>query len=67
MTREESLPLIDYLCQQAIRPELTARLVWEKGMLTMWDNRCVQHYALNDYHGHRREMDRIIVSGDRPQ
>ena len=66
MTREESLPLIAHLCREAIRPELGYRLRWERGTLTIWDNRCVQHYALNDYHGQRRVMYRVIVAGDRP-
>ena len=66
MTREESLPLITYLCRQAVRPELTFRLRWENGTLTIWDNRCTQHFALNDYHGYRRVMHRVTVAGARP-
>ena len=67
MTREESLPLITHLCREAVRPELGFRLRWRRGTLTVWDNRCVQHYALNDYHGKRRVVHRVIVAGDRPQ
>jgi taurine dioxygenase len=63
MTREESLPLIQYLCQQAVRPENTFRLSWQTGTVTIWDNRCTQHFPINDYHGYRRVMHRIIVSG----
>ena len=66
MTREESLPLIEHLCREAVRPELCFRLRWAPGTLAIWDNRCVQHYALNDYHGHRRVMHRVIVAGDKP-
>ena len=67
MTREESLPLILHLCREAVRPELGFRLRWKRGTLTVWDNRCVQHYAINDYHGKRRVMHRVIVAGERPQ
>ena len=67
MTREESLPLILHLCREAVRPELGFRLRWKRGTLTVWDNRCVQHYAINDYHGKRRVMHRVIVAGERPR
>ena len=66
MTREESLPLIEYLARQAARPEICFRLRWKRGMLTLWDNRCAQHYAVNDYHGQRRVMQRVTVTGERP-
>jgi taurine dioxygenase len=67
MTREESLPLLTYLYQQVMRPENSFRLRWQADTLAMWDNRCTQHYALNDYHGQRRVMHRIIVEGQRPR
>ena len=67
MSREESLPLIVHLCREAVRPEIGFRLRWKRGTLTLWDNRCVQHYAINDYHGKRRVMHRVIVAGDRPR
>ena len=67
MSRDESLPLLEYLFARVARPEYCFRLRWEKDTLAMWDNRCVQHYAVNDYHGHRRVMHRIIVEGGRPR
>ena len=67
MSRAESLPLLEYLYRLVERPERHFRLRWETDTLAMWDNRCTQHYALNDYHGYRRVMHRLIVEGERPR
>ncbi len=66
MTVEESAPLLDYLCQHAIRPEFTCRFRWTPGALALWDNRCTLHNPVNDYHGQLRSMHRITLAGDRP-
>ena len=64
---EESLPIINYLLEHIRRPEFTARLRWQPGTIAVWDNRCVMHYAINDYKGHRRCMRRITIKGDKPR
>ena len=66
MTEAESQPLLEYLYTHATRPEITCRFRWKKHSVAFWDNRCTQHYALNDYHGHRRTMHRVTVNGERP-
>jgi taurine dioxygenase len=65
-TDAESKPLLEYLYAFCTRPEFTCRFRWTKGSLAMWDNRCVQHYPINDYQGFRRVMHRVTVEGDRP-
>ena len=62
-TAQESKPLLDYLYQHASLMEHTTRFKWAEGSIAIWDNRCTWHYALNDYHGARREMHRITLEG----
>ena len=63
-TREESLPLLSYLYSVASREEFQCRVQWRPGSVAIWDNRATWHLALNDYHGHRRLMHRITLTGD---
>jgi taurine dioxygenase len=62
-TAAESAPLLHWLYQHASKPEFSCRFAWQAGSLAFWDNRATWHYALNDYHGHRRVMHRITVQG----
>jgi taurine dioxygenase len=66
MTEAESAPLLEFLFRHQIRPEFTCRFRWTPGALAIWDNRCAQHYAVNDYAGHRRIMQRITLAGGVP-
>ena len=62
-SREESSALLSYLYIFVTQPIFTARVVWEPGMVAIWDNRLVQHYATADYAGNTRLMHRITVEG----
>lgn len=67
MSEEESAPLLNYLFQHQTRPEFTCRFSWRPGSVALWDNRCVLHNPVNDYHGFRRVMHRITLAGDSPR
>ncbi|KIW65204.1 hypothetical protein PV04_07483 [Phialophora macrospora] len=65
-SEEESAPLLEYLFKHQVKPEFTCRFRWQVGSIAFWDNRCVQHNPINDYHGFKRRMLRVTLEGDRP-
>ncbi len=67
MLPEESEPILKFLGEHIVQHAFTCRLRWEAGTLAIWDNRLCVHQAFNDYQGHRRELYRTTVSGDRPR
>lgn len=62
----ESDAILAMLHAHATRPELTCRVSWEPGQVTIWDNRSVQHYAVDDYRDHERLLYRVTLEGTRP-
>jgi taurine dioxygenase len=66
-SNQESKSLLEHIYRQSVNENFTWRLRWAKGTLAIWDNRCTQHFALNDYFGHRREMVRTSVKGSAPK
>ena len=67
MTTQESQPILNFLYNHAVRPEFQCRFGWTSGALAIWDNRCTMHFAINDYAGYRRHMNRVTIAGDRPR
>jgi taurine dioxygenase len=66
MRDDEGRELLKRLCDFATSERFVYRHVWAENMLTMWDNRSVQHCATGGYDGHRRVLHRTTVAGDRP-
>ncbi|MDG2003716.1 MAG: TauD/TfdA family dioxygenase [Novosphingobium sp.] len=62
----EAAPLLQLLNNHVVRPRFTCRFRWKKGSLAVWDNRCTQHFAVNDYAGFARTMLRAEMAGTRP-
>jgi taurine dioxygenase len=64
MNAGESDMLLRYLTQWVQNPRFTVRYRWSEGTICMWDNRCTQHFVLNDFEG-ERIIQRVTVMGDR--
>lgn len=58
--------LLNYLSSQAEIPEFQVRWRWRPNSVAIWDNRCTQHYAVQDYWPAVRKMERAGIIGDRP-
>ena len=68
MPYDEGRALIETLNELAVsHPDLIYEHRWQPRQLLVWDNRCAQHNAINDYHGHRRLLHRITLAGDKPK
>ncbi len=47
--------------KHSTRPEFVCRFRWESGSVAFWDNRCTQHFAINDYPAETGIMHRVTV------
>ena len=66
LASHESDALLAMLYAHIARPEFSCRLRWAPGSLALWDNRSVQHYAIDDYADFERVMYRVTLEGTRP-
>src|ERR1700756_3936479 len=56
--------LLSYLISQASIPDYQVRWRWTNNSFAIWDNRCTQHYAVQDYYPAVRKMERASIIGD---
>jgi len=63
MNSAESDMLLNHLTKWVTQPRFTVRYRWSEGTIAMWDNRCTQHFVLNDFVG-ERIIQRVTVMGD---
>jgi taurine dioxygenase len=61
----ESVDILRTLQAYVTRPENTVRWKWTEGDVVIWDNRSTQHYAINDYRGAARRVQRMTTLGER--
>jgi len=58
--------LLNYLISQAYIPEHQVRWRLRRNTVAIWDNRCTQHYAVQDFWPAARNLERAGIIGDRP-
>lgn len=66
LSATESKDLIRLLQAHVTRLENTVRWRWQVGDVAFWDNRATQHYAIYDYDGQPRRVQRVTIVGDLP-
>ena len=66
MGHVESESLLSLLTGWVSQERFTVRHRWSKGTIAIWDNRCTQHFVLNDFVGERL-IQRVTITGDHPE
>ncbi|MBD3886190.1 TauD/TfdA family dioxygenase [Phormidium tenue FACHB-886] len=66
LSATESKDLLRLLQAYVTRLENTVRWRWQVGDVAFWDNRSTQHYAIYDYNGQPRRVQRVTIVGDLP-
>ena len=66
LSHHESDLLLGYLTRWASNPRFALRYRWAAGTIAMWDNRCTQHFVLDDF-DEERIIQRVTIMGDEPE
>ena len=62
----ESQAVLRWIFSHLEQPEFQIRVTWHENDVVIWDNRCVQHYAIWDYWPEERCGHRVSIKGDAP-
>jgi taurine dioxygenase len=61
LSQIESEGILRMLHAHSEKPEFTVRWSWAPGDAALWDNRCTQHYAVDDYGTETRVLHRVTI------
>ena len=68
LSRDESDMLLTFLVRHMSHPKFTVRYRWTTGTVAIWDNRCTQHFVVNDIDDDvERVINRVTILGDLPE
>jgi taurine dioxygenase len=68
LSRDESDMLLGFLVRHMGQPKFTVRYRWTTGTVAIWDNRCTQHFVVNDIDDDAtRVINRVTILGDLPE
>lgn len=62
----EGIGMVRFLTEHCRSPEFFYRFRWEPHSIAFWDNRCCNHYAINDYFPQVRSGFRVQIEGHAP-
>lgn len=65
-TPDQAAPILRKLTGTAKIPDVQCRFRWAPGSVAFWDNRATQHCVSNDFLPHKRVVERVTVTGDKP-
>jgi taurine dioxygenase len=64
--KREGSEVLRFLFDHVNDPRFVCRFKWQPNSIAFWDNRCVQHYPVDDYFPAIRTGDRVTIAGSRP-
>ena len=67
LSTTESRDILRLLQSYVTRPENIVRVAWQPNQLVLFDNRITQHYAVDNYDGLPRRLNRVTVAGEVPR